>query len=83
MNTSSIEKRVLDVLESIRPYLISDGGDLELIEITPEMVARVELKGTCTNCSMNNMTFKAGVEDAILKAVPEITKVEAVNFELY
>jgi Fe-S cluster biogenesis protein NfuA len=60
-----------------------DGGDLELVEVTDDGVARVELKGACRSCSMNNMTFKAGVEEAILTAVPEVQRVEAVGFQLH
>jgi Fe-S cluster biogenesis protein NfuA len=82
MELSAIAERVNAALEDLRTFVREDGGDLELVEITPNLVARVELKGACTTCSMNNMTFKAGVEDAILSAVPEIEKVEAVNFEL-
>lgn len=74
--------RVNEALTDLRTFVKEDGGDLELVEITELRVARVQLKGACTTCSMNNMTFKAGVEDAILRAVPEITSVEAVNFKL-
>ena len=79
---TDIKEKVLKALEQIRPFLKEDGGDIELIEITEDFVAKVELKGTCTNCTMNNMTFKSGVQDAILKSVPEIKGVEAVNFAL-
>lgn len=82
MSQNDLYKRTLDALESIRPFLKEDGGDLELLEVTSDGVAKVELKGTCTNCSMNTMTFKTGVKDAIMKSVPEIKEVEAVNFAL-
>ncbi|MAX79032.1 MAG: hypothetical protein CL843_02515 [Crocinitomicaceae bacterium] len=82
MKNEDLFQRTLEALKEIRPFLKEDGGDLELIEITGENVARIELKGTCTNCSMNTMTFKSGVQDAIMKAVPEIKGVEAVNFAL-
>lgn len=71
--------RVNGALSEIRPFLEEDGGDLEIIEITDDMVVRVEFKGTCSSCTMNNMTFKTGVEQAILKQVPEIKQVEAIN----
>ncbi len=83
MEVLNIESRVREALEDIRPFLEEDGGGLELIEVTNDNIARVELKGACTNCSMNTMTFQAGVKDAILKAVPEIKGVEAVNFALH
>lgn len=77
-----IEKRVISVLEQIRPYLLEDGGDLELVELTDDLVARVELKGTCISCSLNSMTFKTSIQDSILSSVPEVKKVEAINFTL-
>lgn len=83
MNSSNLHERVDRALDDLRQFVKEDGGDLELVEVTQDAIARVELKGACTSCSMNNMTFKAGVEEAILKAVPEIEKVEAVNFQLY
>lgn len=77
-----IYERVDAALNDLRKFVKEDGGDLELVEVTNDAVARVQLKGACTSCSMNNMTFKAGVEEAIKKAVPEIVAVEAVGFEL-
>jgi Fe-S cluster biogenesis protein NfuA len=70
-------------LNDLRAFVKEDGGDLELVEVTDDGVARVELKGACRSCSMNNMTFKAGVEEAILTAVPEVQRVEAVGFQLH
>ena len=80
---SPLYDRVDSALNDLRAFVKEDGGDLELVEVTEDGIARVELKGACTSCSMNNMTFKAGVEEAILKAVPEIQKVEAVGFQLH
>ncbi|UTW64837.1 NifU family protein [bacterium SCSIO 12643] len=77
-----IEDRVRNVLNQIRPYLIEDGGDLELIEVSEELVAKIELKGNCTSCSLNSMTFKNSIEDSIFRAVPEVKSVEAINFTL-
>lgn len=82
VSKAELEQRALAALEQIRPFLEEDGGDIALKEITDDFVVKVELLGTCTNCSMNTMTFKAGVKDAILNAVPEIKDVEAVNFAL-
>lgn len=72
-------ERVEQALDSIRPYLETDGGNVSIEEITPENVVKLKLLGTCANCSMSIMTFKAGLEQAIRKAVPEITSVEAIN----
>ena len=71
--------RVEAALKTIRPYLEADGGDVELIEITPENGVILELKGACKTCSMSQMTMKAGVEETIMRAVPEITSVNALK----
>ena len=82
MKEKELFERVEAALVDIRQFVKEDGGDLELVEITAGKVAKVEMKGACTTCSMNNMTFKAGVEEAIRKAVPEIESIEAINFNL-
>ncbi|MEO5643674.1 MAG: NifU family protein [Bacteroidia bacterium] len=71
--------RIEAALESLRPFLKADGGDVKLLEITDDKIARIEFLGACKSCSMNVMTFKAGIEEAICKAAPEILSVEAVN----
>lgn len=75
----SLLDQVEKALDTIRPYLEADGGNISIEEITPENVVRVKLLGSCGSCPMSIMTFKAGIEQAIQKAVPEITAVEAVN----
>ena len=80
---SALYDRVDLALNDLRAFVKEDGGDLELVEVTDDGVARVELKGACRSCSMNNMTFKAGVEEAILTAVPEVQRVEAVGFQMH
>jgi Fe-S cluster biogenesis protein NfuA len=72
-------ERVESAIDSIRPYLKADGGDIKVLEITEEQVVKVELLGSCGACPMSAMTLRAGVEDAIRLAFPEIRKVEAVN----
>lgn len=74
--------KVSEALDEIRPFLREDGGDLNIVEITDDFILRIEFTGTCSHCSMNNMTFKNGVEDAIKRLVPEIKGVEPVNFSL-
>ena len=72
-------QRVEDALQTIRPYLEADGGDVSLLEITNGNTAMVELKGACKTCSMSKMTMKAGIEETIKRAVPEITSVLEVQ----
>lgn len=74
-----LRKKVEDALESMRPFLEADGGNVMIEEITEDKVVRLRLLGACASCSMSIMTFKAGLEQAILKAVPEVSAVEALN----
>ncbi len=76
---SELEGKVLEVLTKLKPYLEADGGDMELVEITPEGVVRVRLLGACSTCSMSAMTMKAGLEESIRKIAPQIVRVEAVE----
>jgi Fe-S cluster biogenesis protein NfuA len=79
MTTEEIAKKIEGSLDSIRPYLKADGGDVRINEITADHVVRLEFVGACGNCSMSTMTFKAGVEAAIKRDVPEIKSIEVVN----
>jgi Fe-S cluster biogenesis protein NfuA len=72
-------QRIESALADLRPFLEADGGNITLDEVTADGIARVRLHGACTNCAMSPMTMKAGVEDAIKRAVPHIKAVEAVN----
>ncbi|TPE39704.1 NifU family protein [Pontibacter mangrovi] len=71
--------RIESALDQIRPYLEADGGNVRVLEVTDEMVLKLELLGACGSCPMSTMTLKAGVEQSVLRAVPEIKAVEAVN----
>ena len=75
----SLKERVEQALDTIRPYLEADGGDVQVEEITSDNVVKLRLLGSCASCAMSIMTFKAGLEQAIKKAVPEIASVEAIN----
>ena len=75
----SLTERVEQALETIRPYLIADGGNVAIEEITPELTVKLRLLGNCGSCKMSFMTMKAGIEQAIMKSVPEITGVVAIN----
>ncbi len=78
-NTEELKNKVEEALTQIRPFLVDDGGDISLVEISEEMIAKVMLHGSCSSCSMSLMTLKAGVEESIKRAVPEIKSVEAIN----
>ena len=67
-----------EAIEQLRPFLKADGGDIQLLGVE-DNVAKVKLLGACQSCNMSAMTLKAGVEEAVKKAVPQITSVEAVE----
>jgi Fe-S cluster biogenesis protein NfuA len=71
----AIKERVIKALDSVRPYLQSDGGDIELLEITEDLSVKVKLTGACHGCPYSMQTLKAGVEQVIMKEVPEIKRV--------
>jgi Fe-S cluster biogenesis protein NfuA len=71
----SIKDRVAKALERVRPYLQSDGGDIDLLDVTEDMTVKVKLTGACHGCPYSMQTLKAGVEQAIMKEVPEIKRV--------
>ena len=66
-------------LETVRPYLLADGGDVKLLDLTDDMTVILELQGSCQSCPMSAMTFRAGLEESIRKAVPHVNKVIASN----
>jgi len=75
----SLLEQVEAALDTIRPYLLTDGGNVSVEEITPDKIVKLKLLGACGACPMSLMTLKAGIEEAIRKAVPEIIGIEAVN----
>ena len=72
---NNIRERVQRALERVRPYLQSDGGDIDLVDITDDFTVKVKLKGACHGCPYSMQTLKAGVEQAIMHEVPEIKRV--------
>ncbi|MBN2274552.1 MAG: NifU family protein [Bacteroidales bacterium] len=66
-------------IETVRPYLVADGGDVELVELTDDLTVKVRLKGACSGCPFSMMTLKAGIEKAIRKDVPEIKELIAID----
>ena len=74
-----MEQKVKEVLETIRPMLQRDGGDIELVEVTADNVVTVRLQGHCAGCPGARMTIKGVVEKIIKEAIPEIESVEAVE----
>jgi Fe-S cluster biogenesis protein NfuA len=71
--------RVEDALSSVRPHLLVDGGNVEVVDITDDMRVQIRWMGMCETCSMSGMTLRAGITEAIRGKIPEITGVDPVN----
>jgi len=74
-----MEEKVLLAIEQLRPFLHADGGDVSFVGITNDGVVQVKFSGSCLDCSMSEMTLKAGIEEAVKKMAPDIKSVVAVN----
>ncbi len=79
MDNKNIKEKVEFALEEIRPFLVSDGGDISLVSIDNNKVVNVKLHGNCVSCTVNQMTLKSGVEMTIKKYAPQIEKVVSVQ----
>lgn len=74
-----LRDQIEEALDTIRPYLMADGGSVRLLNVTSDYVVELELLGACGSCPMSTMTLRAGIEQALKRSVPEIKRVEAVN----
>ncbi len=79
MANSEIIARINKALNTIRPHLAVDGGDVEIVEVNDDLEVKLKWLGTCENCQMSFMTMKAGIEQVIRSQVPEVTKIDAIN----
>jgi Fe-S cluster biogenesis protein NfuA len=73
-----IHDRVARVIDLIRPAVQSDGGDVELVEVTPDGVVRIRLHGACVGCPSSDITLQLGIERNLKAHIPEVRAVEAV-----
>lgn len=76
---TEIVAKIEEAIQSLRPYLEADGGDMTFVELTDDNVVKMRLHGACQSCSMSNMTLKAGIEQAIKRAVPQVVSVESIE----
>jgi len=76
-NSGSLNQRVEEVLNGLRPFIQADGGDVELVSVD-QGVVKVRLRGACSGCPMSRMTLQMGIERRLRECVPEIRAVEAV-----
>ena len=74
-----MKEKVEEVLETIRPSLIADGGNVELVDVDDDGVVRLRLTGHCAGCPMSQMTLKNGIERVLKSAIPEVQQVLAVE----
>lgn len=84
MSTQTIDKkayliRIEEALDTIRPFLQKDGGDIEIVDLSDDLAVQVRLLGNCITCPMSASTMKAGVEESIKNAIPEIQSVVSVE----
>ncbi len=73
-----LKERVEDTLNKIRPSLMADGGDVQLVDVDENGVVKVMLKGACAGCAMSQMTLKMGIEKILKQNIPEVSSVESV-----
>ena len=75
---TAMKEKVEAALAQVRPMLQRDGGDVELVEITDDGIAKVRLQGACQGCPMAQMTLQMGIERVLKEMVPDIKSVQAV-----
>jgi Fe-S cluster biogenesis protein NfuA len=73
-----LHDRVARLINLIRPAVQSDGGDLELVEVTPEGIVRIRLHGACVGCPSSSITLQMGIERNLKAHIPEVSTVEAI-----
>ncbi len=74
----SLREKVEKALESVRPHLQADGGNVELIDVNENGIVKVKLTGSCGGCPMADMTLQYGVTNAIKQVVPEVKDVQSI-----
>ena len=78
-NKEIIIKKINESIEQLRPFLHADGGDMEFVDLTEDLIVQVRLLGSCSDCSMSHMTMRVGLEEALKKVAPQVQSVEAVD----
>ncbi len=74
-----MREEVDKALEEIRPMLMADGGNVELVDVSEDGVVKVKLTGACSGCPSSQVTLKMGIEEALKEKVPGVRSVESVN----
>ena len=76
--TQDLKARVQEVLNTIRPALQMDGGDCDLVDVTPDGIVQLRLRGSCGSCPSSTMTLKMGIEKRLMSSIPEIKSLVTV-----
>ena len=71
--------KIEEVLNTVRPYLQADRGDVEVVEVSSERDVLLKLTGNCSSCSMSEMTMTAGIEESLRRAIPDLGKIQALK----
>ena len=74
-----MREKVRIALETVRPFLQEDGGDVELVNVTDDGIVELKLTGACATCPMSIMTLRAGIERSLMREIPDVRRVEAVT----
>ena len=72
-------ERAEEAMDDVRPHLAVDGGDVEIVDLTDDLILQIKWLGNCQTCSMSTLTLRAGIEQSLKQRVPEIHGVEPVN----
>ncbi len=78
-DTEAVRVLLTEALESVRPYLKEDGGDVELVSVYPDGIVEVRFLGECAHCSLSIMTLRAGIERTLMLACPDVRRIEMVS----
>lgn len=79
MDKDHLILQINTALNELRPHLAVDGGNIEVVDVTDDFIVKIKWLGNCQNCSMSEMTLKAGVEETLKNKIPQIKRVEPVN----
>jgi Fe-S cluster biogenesis protein NfuA len=77
-SSPTLAERVEEILDLIRPAIQSDGGDVELVDVSEDGVVLVRFQGACVGCPSSGITLQVGIERQLKEHVPEVTRVQAV-----
>ena len=79
MDKDHLILQINTALNELLPHLAVDGGNVEVVDVTDDFIVKIKWLGNCQNCSMSEMTLKAGVEETLKNKIPQIKRVEPVN----